>query len=185
MNNTVSQFAVLKRLSREKYWTRRNVTQSKTQICLICPKELLAVLASIIVFLLYDIMQNCEQLSQDGLLLLVDFEKAFDSVSWSFLYKTFEFFNFGPSILSWIKLFNNNVTAYISQCGFLSDKIPIKRGCRQGDPIASYEFLICAEILSKMLTSNKNIKGISIGENEYLVSQFADDTTILLDGTSS
>ena len=48
-NNTVSQFAVFERLSREIYWTRRNVTQSKTQICLICPKELLAVLASIIV----------------------------------------------------------------------------------------------------------------------------------------
>ena len=135
--------------------------------------------------IIYDIMQICDTRQQDGLLLLVDFEKAFDSVSWSFLYKTFKFFNFGTSILSWIKLFNNDVTAYISQCGFLSQKIPIQRGCRQGDPIASYEFLLCAEILSKMLLSNKQIKGISIDENEYLVSQFADDTTILLDGTQN
>ena len=36
-----------------------------------------------------------------------------------------------------------------------------------------------------MLTSNKQIKGISIDENEYLVSQFAVDTTILLDGTQN
>ena len=130
-------------------------------------------------------MQLCDDQKQDGLLLLVDFEKAFDSVSWSFLYKTFNFFNFGTSIISWIKLFNNNVTAYVSQCGFLSEKIPILRGCRQGDPIASYEFLLCAEILLKMLTSNKQIKGITINDNEFLVSQFADDTTILLDGTQN
>ena len=135
--------------------------------------------------IIYDIMQICDDQKKDGLLLLVDFEKAFDSVSWSFLYKTFKFFNFGDSILSWIKLFNNNVTAYISQCGFLSEKIPIERGCRQGDPIASYEFLLCSEILSQMLNSNKEIKGITICENEYLVSQFADDTTILLDGTQN
>ena len=133
--------------------------------------------------IIYDIMQLCDDQKKDGLLLLVDFEKAFDSVSWAFLYKTFKFFNFGTSIISWITLFNNNVTAYISQCGYLSNKIPIQRGCRQGDPIASYEFLLCAEILSKMLTTNKKIKGISVFENEYLVSQFADDTTILLDGT--
>ena len=68
--------------------------------------------------LVCDIMQYCEDSNKDGLLLLIDFEKAFDSVSWSFLYKTFKFFNFGDSILSWLKLFNNDVKAYVSQCGF-------------------------------------------------------------------
>ena len=79
--------------------------------------------------IIYDIMQLCDDQQKDGLLLLVDFEKAFDSVSWSFLYKTFKFFNFGKSILSWITLFYNNVTSYISQCGFLSERIPKQRGC--------------------------------------------------------
>ena len=34
----------------------------------------------------------------DGLLLLVDFEKAFDSIEWTFLQKALDSFNFGPSI---------------------------------------------------------------------------------------
>jgi hypothetical protein len=34
----------------------------------------------------------------DGLLLLVDFEKAFDSIEWTFLRKDLDSFNFGPSI---------------------------------------------------------------------------------------
>ena len=60
-----------------------------------------------------------------GLLLLIDFEKAFDSVSWSFLYKVLEFFGFGNSIISWIKLFNKNASLSVN----------IGRGCRQGDPV--------------------------------------------------
>ena len=128
-------------------------------------------------------MHFCEEQNKPGLLLLIDFEKAFDSVSWSFLYKTFKFFNFGDNIISWIKLFNNNVNAYVSQCGFLSKIIHINRGCRQGDPIALYEFLLCAEILSQMIKQNKNITGIIIGDHEYVTTQFADDTTLLLDGS--
>ena len=116
-------------------------------------------------------------------MLLIDFEKAFDSVSWEFLYKTLDYFNFGKDIQSWIKLFNNDVIAYISQCGFLSEKINIKRGCRQGDPIASYEFLLCAEILTILIENNRDITGIMIGDNEYKMTQFADDTTLLLDGS--
>ena len=93
------------------------------------------------------------------------------------------FFNFDNTIKSWIKLFNNDVIAYVSQCDLLSEKINIKRGCRQGDPMASYEFLLCAEILSIMIKNNQNITGITIANSQYKMTQFADDTTVILDGT--
>ena len=51
-----------------------------------------------------------------GLLLLVDFEKALTFLA---LIKTFKVFNFGPNILSWLQLFNNNVIAYVNQCVFV------------------------------------------------------------------
>ena len=47
--------------------------------------------------LVYDLMQFTEEQNIPGLLLLIDFEKAFDSVSWSFINKVLKFFNFGPS----------------------------------------------------------------------------------------
>ena len=127
-------------------------------------------------------MYHCEQSQKDGLLLLIAFKKACDSVSLLFLYSSFKLFNSGDSISSWLRLFNNEVKAYVSQCGFLSKTINIKRSCKQGDPIASYKCLLCAEILAKMLKGNKSIKGITIGENEYLMTPFADDTTLMLDG---
>ena len=36
-----------------------------------------------------------------GLLLFLDFEKAFDTVEWSFLHKTLQHYNFGPSAIQW------------------------------------------------------------------------------------
>ena len=40
-----------------------------------------------------------------GPLLFLDFEKAFDTLEWSFLYKTLQHFEFGPSLINWIKVF--------------------------------------------------------------------------------
>ena len=39
--------------------------------------------------LIYDIMSHCETNDLDGQLMLIDFEKAFDSVSWRFLINVF------------------------------------------------------------------------------------------------
>ena len=133
--------------------------------------------------LVYDIMRYVEKQDLPGLLMLVDFRKAFDSVSWLFLSKLLTFFNFGPSFCKWIKVFNNNIKAYVNQCGFLSDPFNIQRGCRQGDPIASYLFLLCAQVLLLMMVKNDNIKGITIDNEQYKITQFADDTTIFLDGS--
>ena len=62
-------------------------------------------------------------------------------------------------------------------------KISIRRGCHQRDPIASYEFLLCAEILSILINNNINITGITIGNKQYQMKQFTDDTTVILDGS--
>ena len=67
--------------------------------------------------------------------------------------------------------------------GFLSEFFNIGRGCRQGDPISPYLFILCAEILSIKIRNNSNIKGICINGIEYKISQLADDTTLLLDGS--
>ena len=112
----------------------------------------------------------------------IEFEKAFDSISWTVLYRVLKFFGFGPDFIQWIKLFNSNIKATILQAGFLSEFINIERGCKQGDPIAPYLFIICAQILCSLIYKNKDIKGVQVGPEEYKITQFADDT-VILDGT--
>ena len=100
-----------------------------------------------------------------------------------FKQKVLEVFNFGSSIQNWIEIFYNDIRSSVLVNGFGSDFFKLSRGCRQGDPISPYIFVLCAEILTIMLRNNPNIQGIKIGDVEYLTSQFADDTTLILDGT--
>ena len=59
----------------------------------------------------------------------------------------------------------------------------MQRGCRQGDALPPYLFILCAEILAVLIRKNPGIKGIKINGKEYKVSQYADDTSLTLDGT--
>ena len=133
--------------------------------------------------LLYDLMQVAEENNIAGLLLFIDFEKAFDSVSWDFLQNVLKFYNFGPSIQNWVKAFYNKTISSVNQGGNLSEFFNIERGCRQGDPLSPYLFILCAEILAIKLRNNKKIKGLKIVNTENKLSQFADDTAIILDGS--
>ena len=65
-------------------------------------------------------MQYTEDNNLPGLLLLVDFEKAFDSLSFNFIHKVLSFFGFGQSIISWIHVLYNNAALAVNQGGNLS-----------------------------------------------------------------
>ena len=82
------------------------------------------------------------------------------------------------------KTFNNNVKLSVNQCGNLSSFFRIGRGCQQGDPVSTFLFIFCAEILGIMNRNNMNISGIITNYKEHKLSQYANDTLLLLDGTS-
>ena len=128
-------------------------------------------------------MQIVEEKNIPGLLQLIDFEKAFDSLSWSFMKKVLISFNFGPSIIQWISTFYKNTHVAVYQDGNLSSFINIERGCKQGDPISPYIFILCAEILALKIRRNEKIKGIKINNSDCILTQYADDTTVILDGS--
>ena len=132
--------------------------------------------------LIYDILFETKQQEIPGLILSIDFEKAFDTVSWKFIEKVLNYFNFGPSLISWLRLFQKGSESCIIQNGFMSEFFNLKRGCRQGDPISPYIFILCAEILGQMIRKDKTIKGIKINGEEFKLSQYADDTQLFLDG---
>ena len=111
-------------------------------------------------------MQITEEKSLTGLLLLIDFEKAFDSISWKSINKVLKYFGFEDSIISWVNLFYKTAMLSVNQGGNLSSFFHIGRGCRQGDPLSPYIFILCSEILAIKIRNNKNIKGITIGKTE-------------------
>ena len=133
--------------------------------------------------LLYDIMMYTDINDIPGLLLLIDFEKAFDSISHEFIMQVMDFYNFGASIKLWVKLFYEDAFSCVLVNGHLTNGFKIERGCRQGDPLSPYIFLLCAEILSILIRKNSNINGVTVENDQHKIIQYADDTIITLDGS--
>ena len=130
--------------------------------------------------MVYDTIEYCESHDEPGLLLILDFSKAFDTIEWPFISEVLRLFEFGDNFANMIRLCQTNSTSRVEQNGFLSDPIELERGCRQGDPISPYVFVLCAEILSHVVRENGDIRGIVLHGRESKVSQYADDTTMLL-----
>ena len=62
-------------------------------------------------------------------------------------------------VREWIKLFLFDTEVCVQVNGFLSDYFMVKRGCRQGDPISAYIFILCTEILNVKIRNEKKYHG--------------------------
>ena len=130
--------------------------------------------------LISDIIEHANLFDLPGIILCLDFEKAFDSLDWNFMFKTLEKFNFGKNFIRWIKILYTNPKISIKNNGWLSRDIPLSRGVRQGCPISALLFILAVEILAISINDNTNIKGYKIGDQEIKIVQHADDSTLLL-----
>ena len=129
-----------------------------------------------------DVIEYCDANQIPGSIILLDIEKAFDSVDHDFLFQVLHYFNFGDSFISWIKSFYNKRKSYIRNNGFISETINMDRGIFQGCPISPLLFLCAIEVLAILIRSNDQIKGLKVGDQEKKVSLLADDTTCFVQG---
>ena len=74
-----------------------------------------------------DIIEHTESSNLPGVLLFIDFVKAFDTIEWPFLYKTSQVFNFGPSFINWIDTFYFNATSCVINNGLRSRSFQLER----------------------------------------------------------
>ena len=76
-----------------------------------------------------------------------------------------------------------NAVSRVSQISWLSGPFPLHKGCRQGYPLSTYILIPCAEILSQAIINSKETVGLNIKGEEKKLTQFADDTSLFLNGT--
>ncbi|GJX30506.1 putative RNA-directed DNA polymerase, eukaryota, reverse transcriptase zinc-binding domain protein [Tanacetum coccineum] len=119
----------------------------------------------------------------------VDFEKAFDSVSWNYLDFILSQMGFGDAWRSWIRACLNSARTSILVNGSPTQEFSLERGLRQGDPLSPFLFILIMEGLHLFLENDrhaKRIKGATIGYQSINLSHFffADDVMIVSDWDS-
>ena len=123
-----------------------------------------------------DIFDYTKDFNVPGILISVDFHKAFDSLEHKFLYAVLEKFNLGPIFCKWVLLFYTSISSCVINNDTTSTYFAVDRGVRQGDPLSPYLFVLAVGILAHMIRVNKNIKGLKIMNQMIKLLQYADDT---------
>jgi len=116
-----------------------------------------------------------------GVIVKVDFEKAYDSVDWDFLMYMMNRLGFRPKWINWIKACLSSSTVSVLVNGSPTKEFKPRRGLRQGDPLAPFLFIIVAEGLAGLVREASRIgilEGVKVGNKSVEVNllQFADDT---------
>ena len=130
--------------------------------------------------LVEDLIHYTSLTKTPGVLLSMDFEKAFDSIRWDYILSSLKAFNFGPNFIGYIKKLYNDISTAIINNGYISTWFQPERGVQQGCPISPYRFILAVETLSSKIREDKTIKGILINGTEIKISQLADDTTCFI-----
>ncbi|RQM20699.1 hypothetical protein B5M09_011088 [Aphanomyces astaci] len=86
------------------------------------------------VFML-DLQHTCTVRNQEGYAVFLDFAKAYDRVSWEYMFDTLDTFGFGPKFMAWIRLLYTNPLVHLRINGVKSVPIHSNRGVKQGDPL--------------------------------------------------
>ena len=96
---------------------------------------------------------------------------------------TLRSYDFGVSLINWVKTLYSHNESCILNNGWARNFSEIQRGVRQGCPLSPYLFILSPEMLATAIRKNINIKGIYVNSVEINLSQYADDTTLILDGS--
>jgi hypothetical protein len=137
------------------------------------------------VVILQEVLHELKVINAKGVILKLDFEKAYDKVSWAFLEEVLQRKNFSPKWISWINSAVKGGRVCIDINGERGEYFRSFKGLRQGDPLSPLLFNLVADALSAMLT-RANHTGWIQGLVPHLVDgglthlQYADDTVVLL-----
>ncbi|GBG69768.1 hypothetical protein CBR_g4599 [Chara braunii] len=111
---------------------------------------------------------------------MLDLEKAYGRVNWSFILATLEHMNFGILFRHWISAMYCSSTASVIVNGRRSQEFILSRSLRQGCPMAPLLFVIQIEVLLNSLRAAPLVKGLQLGGGvEVLTGAIADDLLLI------
>ena len=134
-----------------------------------------------------EVVDALKRSRKKGVILKLDFEKAYDSINWEFLWSMLNNFGFGEKWIGWMRTCVSTTKVSVLVNGSPTDKFQPQKELRQGDPLSPFLFIIAAEALNLLLVRAVGIslfRGASVGGNDLQFShlQYADDTIVFCEG---
>lgn len=99
----------------------------------------------------HEIVHSIHKSGERGVVIKIDYEKAYDKVSWFFLFDMLEARNFDPGWINWIKQITVGGSIGILVNGEDSSLFKPGKGLRQGDPLSPFLFNLVGDGLTRML----------------------------------
>jgi exonuclease III len=123
-----------------------------------------------------------EAMEEDGVIIALDQEKAYDKVDHAYLWQTLKTFGIPDHFIRSVKSLYETAYTTVIINGVMSKTFKVMRGVRQGNPLLCLLFNLAIKPMACMLQKSENIKGFSIPGMtlQIILSLFADDTTIYL-----
>lgn len=137
------------------------------------------------VFLAYKAMEWAQESNQDLVILMIDFEKAYDRANWNFLREAMRELDFHEEWIAQTAALYEGARSSVLVNGKQTQEYELERGVRRGCPMVPYIFFFVQEVFGYMLCDpDFEIEGSTIPDSSTLrESFFVDDSAIFLKGS--
>ncbi|KAJ4760681.1 RNA-directed DNA polymerase (reverse transcriptase)-related family protein [Rhynchospora pubera] len=123
-----------------------------------------------------EIIHHCSKTKTPLAIFKADINKAFDTISWSFLSKILAALGFSQSYISTVLGCVLQGASRVVLNGVAGKPILLRRGVRQGDPLSPYLFILAFDFLSRWVTKLNRLGAIPVPLQNIFSSVFyADD----------
>jgi hypothetical protein len=135
------------------------------------------------VLVLHETTHELHRKEMDGVLLKIDFEKAYDKVRSSFLQQVLRMKGFDPKWCQWINNFIEKGSVGIRVNDDIGHYFQTRKGLRQGDPLSPVLFNLVADVLAIMIQRAKEdgqVDGLipHLVDGGVSILQYSNDTII-------
>jgi hypothetical protein len=120
------------------------------------------------VVILQETIHKLHLKKQSGVILKIDFEKAYDKVKWPFMFQTLRMKGFSSKWISWMKSFVTGGSVAINVNDEVGYYFQTRKGLRQGDTLSPLLFNLVADMLAILIHRAKADRQI-VGVVPHLV----------------
>jgi hypothetical protein len=96
-------------------------------------------------------MRLLHQLRAPRVLLKLDLARAFDTISWPFLFEVLRRYGFSTRFLDWLAILLPSASTRVLLNGNPGPPIWHRRGLRQGDPLSPQLFVLAVDTVGRLI----------------------------------